>query len=111
MFPGFAVAGTVASIRRYLEEHAGISKDVMVDCAENGLVVTLQGTGIEAGGVTAVQSPAHDLPTVLTVALRADTDALPMTEGNHHLPYRSQNEGVAHMYANPTTTKSERSNS
>jgi metal-dependent amidase/aminoacylase/carboxypeptidase family protein len=31
------------------------------------------------------------------VALRADTDALPMTEGNHHLPYRSRHEGSAHM--------------
>ena len=31
------------------------------------------------------------------MALRADTDALPMTEGNHHLPYRSKNEGSAHM--------------
>jgi len=31
------------------------------------------------------------------VALRADTDALPMTEGNHLLPYRSRFEGAAHM--------------
>jgi hippurate hydrolase len=33
----------------------------------------------------------------MQVALRADTDALPMAEGNHHLPYRSRRQGAAHM--------------
>ena len=88
------MAGTVASIRQYLEVYAGVSPSNMVDCAENGLVVTLQGKG-EADAEQG--NRGQQLPPVLTVALRADTDALPMTEGNHHLPYRSQHDGVAHM--------------
>lgn len=32
------------------------------------------------------------------IAFRADMDALSMIEENHHLEYRSKNEGRAHMW-------------
>jgi len=41
--------------------------------------------------------PGNGAETVKCVALRADMDALRMTELNTSLPYRSANEGVAHL--------------
>jgi len=60
-------------------------------CAQTGLVVDLKGKG-----------PRRELsptspPSPSVVALRGDIDCLPMTEGNHHLPYRSKQPGRAHM--------------
>jgi hippurate hydrolase len=54
------------------------------ECAGTGLVADIQGTAPPSG-------------TPLTIAYRADTDALCMEEANHHLEYRSQNPGAAHM--------------
>jgi amidohydrolase len=73
--PGFEEVRTQAAIRAQLEA-VGLSPR---DCAGTGLVVDI-GSG--------------DGPTI---ALRADMDCLRMTEGNHHLPYRSAHEGLAHM--------------
>lgn len=55
-------------------------------CAITGLVVDIRGT-----------APAKADAAVRCVALRSDLDALTMTEGNNGLPYRSKNQGVAHM--------------
>ena len=59
----------------------------MRKCATTGLVVDIRGEG-QTG-----QRPADD--KIAVVALRADMDALRMTERNTNLPYRSSNEGVA----------------
>ena len=61
-------------------------------CAGTGLIVDI----VSTGGAAALPSQG-ELPIVKTIALRADMDALRMTEGNLDLPHRSQNEGVAHM--------------
>jgi hippurate hydrolase len=49
-----------------------------------GLIVDLKGTAPPKG-------------KDLCVAFRADMDALSMLELNHDLPYKSKNEGAAHM--------------
>jgi len=65
---------------------AGLEPEAIRECAQTGLVADIRGTG---------ESEARS--SVTMVALRTDLDALPMTESNAHLPYRSANEGVAHM--------------
>ncbi len=86
--PGFEVTETVKRIRAFLEAHASVNE--FKPCAENGLVVDLIGRCSHQ-----LHQEETPLQTVKLVALRADTDALPMTEGNHGLPYRSKNEGGA----------------
>jgi len=54
-------------------------------CAGTGLVIDLWGT----------MDPVGSSPKL--IALRADIDALAMTEGNMDLSYRSINQGAAHM--------------
>eukprot|EP01006_Ploeotia_vitrea_P025987 TRINITY_DN58961_c0_g1_i1.p1 TRINITY_DN58961_c0_g1~~TRINITY_DN58961_c0_g1_i1.p1 ORF type:complete len:411 (-),score=24.22 TRINITY_DN58961_c0_g1_i1:135-1367(-) len=61
-------------------QHIGKVREV----AQTGLIIDIVGTGKATGK-----------PRM--IALRADLDALPMTEGNTGLSYRSANEGVAHM--------------
>jgi hypothetical protein len=87
--PHFDVVETVQRIRKFLVDVAGVEESQMQDCAENGLIVDL------VGKAPAIEGNSSDF--VHNIALRADTDALPMTEKNHQLPYRSRNEGVAHM--------------
>lgn len=84
--PGYEEKGTHALLRKLLAELAGIDPAEMRTCASTGLVVDIKGTGPPVSGTG-----------VRTVALRADMDALRMTELNNGLPYRSQNEGVAHL--------------
>jgi len=94
----FEVAGTVSKIRAFLSLNAGVKDESMFPCAENGLFVDLVGCGpADAAATAAAGTEVESLPPVAKVALRADTDALPMTEKNDHLPYRSKNEGLAHM--------------
>lgn len=73
--PGFEETETQA---RLLEEVRALGLEPVI-CGKTGLYVDL-GNG---------QGPK--------VALRADIDCLRMTEGNHHLSYRSKKEGLAHM--------------
>ena len=90
--PGFEEHETRKRIIAALGEHAGLSEASMRFCAGTGLIVDI----VSTGGAAALPSQG-DLPIVKTIALRADMDALRMTEGNLDLPHRSQNEGVAHM--------------
>ena len=90
--PGFEEHETRKRIIAALGEHAGLSEASMRFCAGTGLIVDI----VSTGGAAALPSQG-ELPIVKTIALRADMDALRMTEGNLDLPHRSQNEGVAHM--------------
>ena len=90
--PGFEEHETRKRVIAALSEHAGLSEASMRFCAGTGLIVDI----VSTGGAAALPSQG-DLPIVKTIALRADMDALRMTEGNLDLPHRSQNEGVAHM--------------
>jgi len=84
--PGFKEVRTHQRIREVLTKFAGIPEAQMRTCAITGLIVDIRGTA----------APKPDA-RVRCVALRSDLDALTMTEGNSSLPYRSKNEGVAHM--------------
>ena len=86
--PGFEETKTNALLRSMLTTLAGIPESAFSDCAGTGLVVDMMGEGD-------FLAPAG--ASVRTIALRADMDALRMTEGNNGLPYRSANEGVAHL--------------
>ena len=57
-------------------------------CAGTGLIVDIPGPPAKKENKAGL---------VRTIALRADMDALRMTELNKSLPYRSANEGVAHL--------------
>jgi metal-dependent amidase/aminoacylase/carboxypeptidase family protein len=84
--PGFEEVKTQAFIKTTLQDLAGIDSGAMRACAKTGLVVDIKGQGPPSG---------NGAETVKCVALRADMDALRMTELNTSLPYRSANEGVA----------------
>lgn len=88
--PGFEEKETQQRIMGALAKMADLK--ITRACAETGLVCDI--TGGRAGVGPAV---AGEPAVVKTVALRADMDALRMTERNEGLPHRSQNEGVAHM--------------
>lgn len=78
--PGFKEVRTGEKIKEALNDIVGEPKVY----AQTGLVFTITGTGAPS-----------DKP--ITISLRADMDALTMTEKNPDLPYRSSNEGIAHM--------------
>merc|ERR1740123_2585460 len=84
--PGFKEVRTQARVREILMKFAGIPEDKMRASALTGLVVDICG-----------HAPAKHEHPIKCIALRSDLDALTMTEGNNSLPYRSKNEGVAHM--------------
>ena len=93
--PGFEEHETQRRLRRALAELGGLPESAMRACARTGLVVDIDG----AGAPDAAAPPARpgEPARVRVVALRADMDALRMTEKNEALPYRSRNEGVSHM--------------
>ena len=86
--PGFEEKKTNALLRSMLTTLADIPESAFSDCAGTGLVVDMMGEGDLMGAAGA---------KVRTIALRADMDALRMTEGNNGLPYKSTNNGVAHL--------------
>ena len=81
--PGFEEVKTNAFIRQTLQSLAGLDPASMRDCAKTGLVVDIKGEGPPSAAASGLR----------TIALRADMDALRMTEMNRSLPYRSTNEG------------------
>lgn len=84
--PGFEEKRTQGTVKRMLNLLADIPMDAMKHYAGTGVVVDIHGSG-----------EGEAASTVRTIALRADMDALRMTEKNTNLPYRSANEGVAHL--------------
>lgn len=85
--PGFEETRTHAALRKLLTSLAHVPEAAIRTVARTGLVVDIKGTGAPRGG-------SHK---VRTVAIRADMDALRMTEKNTALPYRSTHQGVAHL--------------
>jgi len=82
--PGFEEVRTQKKITDTLVS-LGVKKEKIRTCAGTGLVVDIEGQGAEA-------------KEKKIIALRADMDALRMTEQNEGiLEYNSQNKGVAHM--------------
>jgi len=86
--PGFEEVRTQRRAREILTNFAKVPEEHIRTSAVTGLIVDIKGTGPSR------QSSDNN---VRCVALRTDIDALTMTEGNNSLPYRSKNEGVAHM--------------
>mmetsp|Transcript_63067 Transcript_63067/g.195260 ORF Transcript_63067/g.195260 Transcript_63067/m.195260 type:complete len:478 (+) Transcript_63067:33-1466(+) len=84
--PGFKEERTQKRIREILTSTAGIPESQIKASAITGLVIDIVG----------MAAPRPN-PSVKCVALRADIDALTMTEANSTLPYKSRNVGVAHM--------------
>uniref|UniRef100_A0A7S2FJM7 Peptidase M20 dimerisation domain-containing protein n=1 Tax=Haptolina brevifila TaxID=156173 RepID=A0A7S2FJM7_9EUKA len=84
--PGFEEYETHKLLKRMLNELAGIELTAMRTSAKTGLIVDIVGVGTAAAA-----------GPIKVIALRADMDALRMTEGKNGLLYRSTNEGVAHL--------------
>lgn len=83
---GFKEVRTQSRVREVLTKFAGIPEENIRVSAITGLIADIHGT-----------APAKEGHPVKCIALRSDLDGLSMTEGNSSLPYRSKNEGVAHM--------------
>jgi hippurate hydrolase len=86
---GFEEHNTQRLLKSSLTSFCNIPTKDIRHCAGTGLVVDIHGTG----PIVSSSTPS----TVKCVAFRADMDGLRMVEGNHFLPYRSKNTGVAHM--------------
>lgn len=84
--PGFSEWRTQRRAKEVLIQFAGVPEDQIRVAGITGLLVDIKGKG-----------PAKVEAPVKCIALRTDLDALTMTEGNNGLPYRSKNEGCAHM--------------
>ncbi|MBC8110891.1 MAG: amidohydrolase, partial [Verrucomicrobia bacterium] len=90
-------ADDLIHIRRYLHQHPELSyheyetaKFIAKTLTDYGLSPE---TGIAGNGVVALVEGKN--PQSKTIALRADMDALPITEANE-VVYKSQNQGVMH---------------
>ncbi|MEM7551699.1 MAG: M20 family metallopeptidase [Bacteroidota bacterium] len=95
------------SIRRHLHQHPELSyqeyetaKYVSEQLKEIGLTPK---EGVAETGLTALIKGKN--PDSKTIALRADMDALPITEAND-VPYKSKNEGVMHACGHDVHTSS-----
>ena len=95
--PGFEEVRTLARVQETLAA-AGIRGGTVM--ATTGYVVDIAGTGpasSSAGADAGADAGAASSKKPACIALRADMDALRMTEGPNGLPYRSTNNGAAHM--------------
>jgi amidohydrolase len=86
----------VVQHRRYLHAHPELSFQESRTCEYLAGVLTDWGVPFERKGETGLVAYLRgEQPDAATIALRADTDALPIREANN-VPYASQNEGVMH---------------
>lgn len=98
-------ADTVA-LRHHLHAHPELSfeeHNTVAFVTEQLLQLGLQPQPIAKTGVVALIEGRN--PAARTVALRADMDALPITEHNE-VPYKSQNPGVMHACGHDVHTSS-----
>ncbi|ETV98467.1 hypothetical protein H310_08609 [Aphanomyces invadans] len=79
---------TQQTLRRFLVDEAGIPETDVHACGGTGLVVNVFGP---------VDASVASIRSVTCVAFRGDMDALPMTEENPSLAYKSKQAGAAHM--------------
>ena len=87
----FCEKNTAELIKRYL---ASKNIDYQSDIAGYGIVATICGTSKQSEKPLSFRAQRGTSST-LTIALRADLDALPIQETSD-VPYRSQNPGVMH---------------
>ncbi len=91
------MAGELVNIRRYLHAHPELSFEEEKTAAYISELLTSWGiehqTNVAGHGVTGLIKGL--IPEKKVVALRADIDALPITEENE-VPYRSLNKNVMH---------------
>ncbi|KAF0731286.1 hypothetical protein AaE_009270, partial [Aphanomyces astaci] len=85
----FREVNTQQTLRRFLIDEAGIAEQDIHACAGTGLVVNIFGP-VDPKSSTSPRS-------ISCVAFRGDMDALPMTEENPSLEYKSTTAGAAHM--------------
>jgi amidohydrolase len=95
--PGFEEVKTQALLKRMLIELAGVDPGAIKGCAKTGLVVDIKGKGSSKQASQPAAAGGAAPAPIKVIALRADMDALRMTEGNNGLPYKSTNNGVAHL--------------
>eukprot|EP00929_Paragymnodinium_shiwhaense_P097701 TRINITY_DN59326_c0_g1_i1.p1 TRINITY_DN59326_c0_g1~~TRINITY_DN59326_c0_g1_i1.p1 ORF type:complete len:498 (+),score=109.70 TRINITY_DN59326_c0_g1_i1:443-1936(+) len=88
---GFHEFRTQQNVLNFLTDVAKIPEAKIRKSALTGLVADIVGEGPQREGAQEASRQVN------TIALRADLDALPMTEENDALPWHSQNPGVAHM--------------
>jgi hippurate hydrolase len=95
--PAFEETRTQTTLRAALES-AGLAPR---DCAGTGLVVDIAPAGGADRRGHGSDASASDAPSggalPQAIALRADIDALRMTEANPDLPHRSAHPGLAHL--------------
>lgn len=100
-------AADTVNIRRHIHAHPELSYQEYETAKYVAAQLRALGLDPEEGvaetGVTAIIEGKN--PSSKTVALRADMDALPITEDND-LPYKSQNEGVMHACGHDVHTAS-----
>lgn len=87
----------ILSVRRYLHQHPELSMQEYQTSAFIQQKLKEYGISFEAGiATTGIVGHIHGMKEGnKTIALRADMDALPITEANN-LPYKSTNSGVMH---------------
>lgn len=101
-----AQAPDLVATRRYLHQHPELSYhefETQRYVAERLRGLGLQPQEMAKTGLVAVIEGRN--PTRKVIALRADMDALPITEANE-VPYRSQNPGVMHACGHDAHTTS-----
>lgn len=100
-------AGEIINIRRHIHSHPELSYEEYNTAkyvASQLKAIGLQATeGVAKTGLTAIIEGKN--PTKKVLALRADMDALPITEAND-VPYKSKNEGIMHACGHDAHTAS-----
>ena len=85
-------------IRRQLHMYPELRWDLPMTAALVREELDKIGVSYEADryGVNTIVATINPEKTDFTIGIRADMDALPITENNHDKPYRSKHEGIMH---------------
>jgi amidohydrolase len=101
-----AIYGEVQANRRHLHAHPELSFQEHHTAAFIKAYLQQQGIAFQAmAGTGVVATITGEQPSDQVIALRADIDALPITEANE-VPYRSTNPGVMHACGHDAHTAS-----
>jgi amidohydrolase len=99
------VSGRVIEIRRHIHAHPELSFKEWDTSAYVASILTELNIPFEKKGNTGIVALLKGKNPGITIALRADMDALPIKEANN-VPYKSQNEGVMHACGHDVHTSS-----